>query len=157
MEIQILPESAVDLGTVMYSFPLVLFQVHEPFMEVAAEYPKAWANASYSTQELAFRGISQEDPSQISSSENRTALTVPVETSLLCGATETAVLLPAQEPVSFEDVTVNFSGEEWALLDFDQKAMYTEVMLENAKIVASIRKGSSLLWVEMGNILSRQK
>ncbi|KAM6472326.1 zinc finger protein 213-like isoform 2-T3 [Liasis olivaceus] len=119
-------------------------QVHEPFTEVAAEYPKAWGDTSYSSQELTFRGISQEDSSQISSSENRTALMVPVETSLLCGAIETAVFLPAQDPVSFEDVAINFSGEEWALLDFDQKTMYTEVMLENAKIVASIRDGQKI-------------
>lgn len=55
-----------------------------------------------------------------------------------------------QIPVSFEDVTVFFSEEEWALLDFDQKSLYREVMLENAKNVESMGKGSILFWVEIG-------
>lgn len=55
-----------------------------------------------------------------------------------------------QIPVSFEDVTVFFSEEEWALLDFDQKSLYREVMLENAKNVESMSKWFILLWVEFG-------
>ncbi|XP_026544033.1 zinc finger protein 737-like [Notechis scutatus] len=82
---------------------LAEMQVYEPFMEMAVEYPKARGSVSYSSQKLASRGISQEDP--------------PLSTS----------------------TAINFSGEEWTLLDFDQKTIYTEVMLENAKIVASIR------------------
>ncbi|XP_042637061.1 RB-associated KRAB zinc finger protein [Orycteropus afer afer] len=37
----------------------------------------------------------------------------------------------SQEPVSFKDVAVNFTQEEWQHLDCDEKTMYRDVMLEN--------------------------
>ncbi|XP_033059576.1 zinc finger protein 41-like isoform X2 [Trachypithecus francoisi] len=36
-----------------------------------------------------------------------------------------------QESVSFKDVTVDFSRDEWQQLDLAQKSLYREVMLEN--------------------------
>uniref|UniRef100_A0A2D4N1N4 KRAB domain-containing protein n=1 Tax=Micrurus spixii TaxID=129469 RepID=A0A2D4N1N4_9SAUR len=63
-----------------------------------------------------------------------------------------------QIPVSFEDVIIFFSVEEWALLDFDQKSLYREVMLENAKNVESMGKRYVLLWVQInGEVYSDER
>ncbi|XP_058026795.1 zinc finger protein 232-like isoform X1 [Ahaetulla prasina] len=43
-----------------------------------------------------------------------------------------------QDVVSFEDVAVYFSKEEWSQLDADQKALHGEVMLENSRNLASL-------------------
>ncbi|XP_070600235.1 uncharacterized protein [Erythrolamprus reginae] len=46
---------------------------------------------------------------------------------------------PNQEsPVSFKEVAVSFSEEEWSLLDPDQKALHSEVMLENHRNVVCL-------------------
>ncbi|XP_062829348.1 zinc finger protein with KRAB and SCAN domains 5 isoform X3 [Anolis carolinensis] len=44
------------------------------------------------------------------------------------------------DQVTFEDVSVDFSEEEWALLDLSQKALHQQIMEENLGIVSSLVK-----------------
>ncbi|OWK16474.1 hypothetical protein Celaphus_00004932 [Cervus elaphus hippelaphus] len=45
---------------------------------------------------------------------------------------------PHQGSVTFEDVVVYFSWEEWGLLDENQRCLYHDVMLENFALVTSL-------------------
>uniref|UniRef100_A0A8C5RWP7 Uncharacterized protein n=1 Tax=Laticauda laticaudata TaxID=8630 RepID=A0A8C5RWP7_LATLA len=117
---------------------LAEMQVQDPFMEVGAKKPRAHTDMSPLSQELAFGGISQEDPAQFTSEGNGATLRFPAKMPLLSGGTETAVVLPTQNCMSFEDIAIFFSEEEWALLNPDQKLLYREIMLENARNVTCL-------------------
>lgn len=49
-----------------------------------------------------------------------------------------------QASVSFKDVTVDFTREEWQHLDPAQKTLYMDVMLENYCHLISVGKKNSL-------------
>uniref|UniRef100_A0A8C5RLU6 Uncharacterized protein n=1 Tax=Laticauda laticaudata TaxID=8630 RepID=A0A8C5RLU6_LATLA len=102
-------------------------------VEAVTEYPKGKKDSFRPSQDLLFRENFQEDQSQDATQESR-KLSLEFLESLLCAGTEP--LLP--DIVSFEEVAVYFSEEEWSQLDADQKELYRKVMLENSRNLFSL-------------------
>ncbi|EDL25105.1 zinc finger protein 426, isoform CRA_d [Mus musculus] len=66
-----------------------------------------------------------------------------------------------QELVSFEDVIVDFTQEEWSSLNPDQRNLYRDVMLENYQNLATVGyqliKPSLISWLEQEEFSKGQK
>ncbi|XP_032065733.1 zinc finger protein 263-like [Thamnophis elegans] len=89
--------------------------------------PDGRRNPSTPFQELFSGRILQEDPSQDTSEVKRGM------THGLYGSAETVdeAAETHKGPLSFEEVAVYFSEEEWSQLDAHQKTLHWEVLLEN--------------------------
>ncbi|XP_070593455.1 zinc finger protein 431-like isoform X1 [Erythrolamprus reginae] len=106
-------------------------------VEAVTEYPKERRDSLRASQELLFRENFQKDQSQGAMQETKKQSLDFLESSLCAGAEGLSEPL-LQDVVSFEEVAVYFSDEEWSQLDPAQKALHGEIMQENSRNLFSL-------------------
>ncbi|XP_058028105.1 zinc finger protein 883-like [Ahaetulla prasina] len=114
--------------------PSILYK--ESSIKVDPQGANARMDSSDSFRGLLFEGISQEnDILDILAGYGPSPLDL---VEMFSFSEEEDILPSTQGAVSFQDVVVCFSKEEWALLDSTQKSLHGEVMQENSRHVASL-------------------
>ncbi|XP_067321387.1 zinc finger protein 3-like [Anolis sagrei] len=103
-------------------------------IEVQPDVPESEKSHSGTTQSLQQKELKQEGNGAAALEETGTMLLPNLQSFLpLCDGVELN-----QGPISFEDVAVHFSLEEWALLNPGQKVLHVQIMEEIQGMVDSL-------------------